>query len=86
VIFFEQWQHLSSAILEQGTNNLSPSTKTKLRAWQQHALLLGFAPLVPLCDQLLNPQCNPHERSETFCQLLHYLEGLQKASVSQWLE
>jgi len=84
--FFERWQYLSMQIINQGTNNLNISTLNKLRNWQQHALLLGFSPLISLCEPLLSQESTCDQRVKALCQLLQYMEGLKKASVRQWID
>lgn len=79
-LFFEQWELLSVALLQQGINYASASTRKQLQRWQQQAELLGFNEIEQLCLAILNPT-ESLSPAHAFGQLLYQVEALQKAAI-----
>ncbi len=79
--FFEQWEQLSLALLQQGVFYISASTQVQLKHWQQQAGLLGFQKVEQLCSVILTQNENMRP-AQAFGQLLYLMDALHKSAIA----
>ncbi|EPG0367432.1 hypothetical protein [Photobacterium damselae] len=85
ILFFEQWERLAQALLQQGVNYTNSSTRKQLQHWQQQAGLLGFSMIETLCTGILHPT-ESLSSAQAFGQLIYQMEALQKAAIKLRME